>query len=30
MSLVATVAVIVVWAVLPLALGAWRTATRDA
>jgi uncharacterized membrane protein YciS (DUF1049 family) len=30
MSLAATVAVIVVWAVVPLALGAWRTATRDA
>ena len=30
MSLAATVAVIVVWTVLPLALGAWRTATRDA
>ena len=29
-SLAATVAVIVVWAVVPLAVGAWRTATRDA
>jgi uncharacterized membrane protein YciS (DUF1049 family) len=30
MSLAATVAVIVVWAVVPLAFGVWRTATRDA
>ena len=30
MSLAATALVIVTWAVLPLALGAWRTATRDA
>jgi hypothetical protein len=29
-SLAATVAVIVVWTVVPLAVGAWRTATRDA
>jgi hypothetical protein len=30
MSLAATVAVIAAWIVLPLALGAWRTCTRDA
>jgi hypothetical protein len=30
MSLAATIIVIVVWTVLPLSLGAWRTTTRDA
>jgi hypothetical protein len=30
MSVVAAVVVIVAWALVPLALGAWRTATRDA
>jgi len=30
MSMTATVAVILAWAVVPLALGAWRTSTRDA
>jgi hypothetical protein len=30
MSFAAAIAVLVVWAVVPLALGAWRTSTRDA
>jgi hypothetical protein len=30
MSLAAAVAVIAAWTVIPLAVGAWRTCTRDA
>lgn len=30
MSLGAVVVVLVLWIVVPLAVGAWRTATRDA
>jgi hypothetical protein len=30
MSLAAAIAVVLAWATVPLALGAWRTCTRDA
>jgi len=30
MSIAAAAAVLAAWTVVPLALGAWRTATRDA
>jgi hypothetical protein len=30
MSVTAAAAVIAAWAIIPLAVGAWRTSTRDA
>jgi hypothetical protein len=30
MSLAAAIVVLALWTVIPLAVGAWRTATRDA